>query len=282
MPNKIELLRQDLASEYNTGSLDEFTKYLSDDKTRELFFNEVIKKKYKVKDLNEFDEVYGFKKKEPTASQSQQGKQPISSATNQKAPSPSLGTPDFRQTLGPAFKKAEQERLQEVEQVKPAKEAVAKKQALGALEDKQNLDFQAQAGLESVEKGNAFTATPLIEQFEPKKGEDSYMSGILTSLPTGTLALLGQAPEAVKFVIDATETGIAQYKLKEIEKTIYNGDFSDIDVAEAARAKRVLRRVSPKEERPFWQDLVSSTISSAISMTASAPSKVKEGCWWNV
>lgn len=218
-----------------------------------------------------------IKKKEPTASQSQQGKQPTSSATNQKAPSPSLGTPDFRQTLGPAFKRAEQERLQQVEQVKPAAKEMAKKQALGALEDKENLDVQAKAGLESVEKGKAFTSTPLIEQFEPKKGEDSYMSGILTNLPTGTLALLGQAPDAVKFVIDAAEAGVAQYKLKEIEKIIDNGDFGDIDVAEIARANRVLNRVTPKEQRPFWQDLVSSTISSAISMTASAPSKVKEG-----
>jgi hypothetical protein len=277
MPNKIEALRKDLEGEYAVGSLEEFTNYLSDDKKRKLLFDNVISKRYDVASLDEFDAAYGFKKKEPMASQSQQGKQPTSSATNQKAPSPSLGTPDFRQTLGPAFKRAEQERLQQVEQVKPAAKEVAKKQALGALDDKEKLDFQAQAGLESVEKGKAFTSTPLIEQFEPKKGEDSYMSGILTNLPTGTLALLGQAPDAVKFVIDAVETGVAQYKLKEIEKTIDNGDFGDIDVAEVARANRVLNRVTPKEQRPFWQDLVSSTISSAISMTASAPSKVKEG-----
>lgn len=277
MPNKIEALRKDLEGEYAVGSLEEFTNYLSDDKKRKLLFDNVISKRYDVASLDEFDAAYGFKKKEPMASQSQQGKQPTSSATNQKAPSPSLGTPDFRQTLGPAFKRAEQERLQQVEQVKPAAKEVAKKQALGALEDKENLYVQAKAGLESVEQGKAFTSTPLIEQFEPKKGEDSYMSGILTNLPTGTLALLGQAPDAVKFVIDAAEAGVAQYKLKEIEKTIDNGDFGDIDVAEIARANRVLNRVTPKEQRPFWQDLVSSTISSAISMTASAPSKVKEG-----
>jgi hypothetical protein len=191
MPNKIEALRKDLESEYAVGSLEEFNNYLSDDKKRKLFFDNVISKRYDVSSLDDFDSAYGFKKKEPTASQSQQGKQPTSSATNQKAPSPSLGTPDFRQTLGPAFKRAEQERLQQVEQVKPAKEAVAKKQALGALDSKETLQFQAESGLESVEKGKAVTSTPLIEQFEPKKGEDSYLSGIWSSLPTGTLSLLG-------------------------------------------------------------------------------------------
>jgi len=63
--DKIDLLYKDLQGEYELGSIDDFKTYLSDDKKRELFFNEIVKPRYDVSDIGTFENVYGLKKKEP-------------------------------------------------------------------------------------------------------------------------------------------------------------------------------------------------------------------------
>ena len=63
--DKIDLLYKDLQGEYDLGSIDDFKSYLSDNKKRELFFNEIVKPRYDVTDIGVFEDTYGLKKKEP-------------------------------------------------------------------------------------------------------------------------------------------------------------------------------------------------------------------------
>jgi hypothetical protein len=64
--DKIDLLYKDLQGEYELGSIDDFKTYLSDDKKRESFFNEIVKPRYDVSDMGTFENLYGLKKKEPS------------------------------------------------------------------------------------------------------------------------------------------------------------------------------------------------------------------------
>ena len=63
MPEKVELLYNDIKKDYEVGSLDDFKKYLDDPIKREKFYNEIVKPNYEVETLDEFENVYGLKKK---------------------------------------------------------------------------------------------------------------------------------------------------------------------------------------------------------------------------
>lgn len=71
--DKIDLLYKDLQGEYDLGSIDDFKSYLSDNKKRELFFNEIVKPRYDVTDIGVFEDTYGLKKKEPATTTSSTG-----------------------------------------------------------------------------------------------------------------------------------------------------------------------------------------------------------------
>jgi hypothetical protein len=71
--DKIDLLYKDLQGEYDLGSIDDFKSYLSDNKKRELFFNEIVKPRYDVTDIGVFEDTYGLKKKEPATTSFVQG-----------------------------------------------------------------------------------------------------------------------------------------------------------------------------------------------------------------
>ena len=71
--DKIDLLYKDLEKEYDLGSIDDFKSYLSDDKKRESFFNEIVKTRYEVADIGTFENLYGLKKKEPSTTTSSTG-----------------------------------------------------------------------------------------------------------------------------------------------------------------------------------------------------------------
>lgn len=92
MPNKIDALYAEVSKTYDVGSIQDFQNYLADPKKRQLFFKDVIAPEYDVKSLDEFEQIYGLKKKE-SVSPSQQKKQPTSSATGAMeqggAPAPS-------------------------------------------------------------------------------------------------------------------------------------------------------------------------------------------------
>lgn len=62
-PDKITALYDDVKSEYEVGSIDDFKKYLSDPNKRSQFYNDVVKERYDVKSLDEFENVYQLKKK---------------------------------------------------------------------------------------------------------------------------------------------------------------------------------------------------------------------------
>ena len=63
MPNKLDALYSEVSKTYDVGSIQDFQKYLSDPKKRQLFFKEVIAPEYEVGSIDEFEEAYGFKKK---------------------------------------------------------------------------------------------------------------------------------------------------------------------------------------------------------------------------
>ena len=62
----IKLLYEDLQTEYDVGTLNDFSVYLKDDTKREKFFNEIILPRYDVTSIDEFESTYGLKKKEDT------------------------------------------------------------------------------------------------------------------------------------------------------------------------------------------------------------------------
>jgi hypothetical protein len=66
--DKLKLLYDDVSKDYEVGSIEEFKTYLSDDKKRAAFFEEIIKPNYDVADISEFESIYDLKKKEPTPS----------------------------------------------------------------------------------------------------------------------------------------------------------------------------------------------------------------------
>ena len=59
----IQALYDDVSSEYEVGTLDDFKGYLSDSEKRKAFYNEVASQRYEVGSLDEFEEAYGLKKK---------------------------------------------------------------------------------------------------------------------------------------------------------------------------------------------------------------------------
>ena len=50
----IKLLYDDLQTEFDVGTIDDFTLYLNDDTKREKFFNEIILPKYDVENIEYF------------------------------------------------------------------------------------------------------------------------------------------------------------------------------------------------------------------------------------
>lgn len=60
----IKLLYDDLQTEFDVGTIDDFTLYLNDDTKREKFFNEIILPKYDVETIEDFETTYGLKKKD--------------------------------------------------------------------------------------------------------------------------------------------------------------------------------------------------------------------------
>jgi len=62
----IKLLYEDLVDEFDVGSLEEFTGYLSDIGNRQSFYDEIVSKRYEVGSFEEFEDTYGLKKKVET------------------------------------------------------------------------------------------------------------------------------------------------------------------------------------------------------------------------
>ena len=56
----ILLLYNDLKETYDIGSIDDFKNYLMDDNKKQMFFDEVVKPKYDVDNIETFNEVYGL------------------------------------------------------------------------------------------------------------------------------------------------------------------------------------------------------------------------------
>ena len=64
----IKALYESISGDYEVGTIDEFKIYLSDETKRAKFFDEVIKTEYDVESLEQFETVYGLKKKVVTPS----------------------------------------------------------------------------------------------------------------------------------------------------------------------------------------------------------------------
>ena len=59
----IKQLWEAVSRDYEVGTIEEFTAYLSDERKRGLFFEEVVKPTYNVDTLEDFEAAYGLKKK---------------------------------------------------------------------------------------------------------------------------------------------------------------------------------------------------------------------------
>lgn len=86
----IKLLYEDISSEYEVGTIDEFKSYLLDSNKRSAFFNEVIKERYDVSNLDEFENAYGLKKKEATQPVSSEPQEPLQEASSGQPAEPLL------------------------------------------------------------------------------------------------------------------------------------------------------------------------------------------------
>ena len=64
----LRLLYNDIGISYDVGTFEEFKIYLSDTSKRQMFFDEVIKPKYDVDSITDFESTYGLKKKEESIS----------------------------------------------------------------------------------------------------------------------------------------------------------------------------------------------------------------------
>ena len=62
----IKLLYEDLVDEFDVGTLEEFTGYLSDIGNRQSFYDEIVSQRYEVGSFEEFEDTYGLKKKVET------------------------------------------------------------------------------------------------------------------------------------------------------------------------------------------------------------------------
>lgn len=60
----LQALYNEMSAQYDVGTFEDFKEYLSDDNQRSAFFEEAIKPSYDVDSLDEFDQIYGLKKKE--------------------------------------------------------------------------------------------------------------------------------------------------------------------------------------------------------------------------
>lgn len=86
----IKLLYDDISSEYEVGTIDDFKSYLLDSNKRSAFFNDVIKERYDVSSLDEFENAYGLKKKEDTQPVSSEPQEPLQEASSDQLVEPSL------------------------------------------------------------------------------------------------------------------------------------------------------------------------------------------------
>ena len=59
----ILLLYNDLKDTYDIGSIDDFKNYLMDDNKKQMFFEQVIKPKYDVNTVEDFESAYGLSQK---------------------------------------------------------------------------------------------------------------------------------------------------------------------------------------------------------------------------
>jgi len=115
--NKLKLLYEDISKDYEVGTYQEFVAYLSDDKKRAAFYNEIIKPVYEVNSQDEFESLYGLKKKEPTVS--------ASSGSPSQSPVKTSLSPSFDQNWNATIKKAEETKKAEASKKKEADKQIA-------------------------------------------------------------------------------------------------------------------------------------------------------------
>lgn len=275
MPNKIDALYAEVSKSYEVGSIDDFKKYLSDPKKRQLFFNDVIAPEYDVKSLDEFEQAYGLKKKE-SVSPSQQKQQPTSSATGTMeqdgAPAPSQrkrydvkGQP--KQPVTPAAPAA-QLTAKDLEMMMPFRGEVAETTVIGPAPVAQENPFAQdvkRAGdvlTKKTPEGDAFTAGIITSKPETKK----YAKEVLAAVEGP------EAPSYIEKVINGTTaSGMLANKIYNLE-TFGNPD--DIDFEDIASYNKMLQDNAIEDEGGvvgFLKYLPTVVMQSLGSMIIAAP-----------
>lgn len=275
MPNKIDALYAEVSKTYDVGSIQDFQNYLADPKKRQLFFKDVIAPEYDVKSLDEFEQIYGLKKKE-SVSPSQQKKQPTSSATGAMeqggAPASSQrkrydvkGQP--KQPVTPAAPAA-QLTAKDLEMMMPFRGEVAETTVVGPAPIAQENPFAQdvkRAGdilTKKTPEGDAFTAGIITEKPETKK----YAKEVLAAVEGP------EAPSYIEKVINGTTaSGMLANKIYNLE-TFGNPD--DVDFEDIASYNKMLQDNAIEDEGGvvgFLKYLPTVVMQSLGSMIIAAP-----------
>jgi hypothetical protein len=272
MPNKLDALYSEVSKTYDVGSIQDFQKYLSDPKKRQLFFKDVIAPEYEVSSIDEFEEAYGFKKK----SMESPGQPKAKDAFSVSGETPKVGPSE------PSARKRYdvKGRAPQPQPVKPTAQLTQRDYELMMPFMGTPDDIATVVGDAPIEQPNPFAedvkrAGNILTKKTPEG--DAFTAGIITSKPENKqyakeVLTAVQGPEAPsyieKIVYGSVASGTLAEKVAAInEKT--NAD--DIDFEEIASLNKIIQDNAIEDEGGvigFLKYLPTVLTSSLISMGA--------------
>jgi hypothetical protein len=281
MPNKLDALYSEVSKTYDVGSIQDFQKYLSDPKKRQLFFKDVIAPEYEVSSIDEFEEAYGFKKK----SMESPGQPKAKDAFSVSGETPKVGPSE------PSARKRYdvKGRAPQPQPVKPTAQLTQKDYELMMPFMGTPDDIATVVGDAPVEQPNPFAADvkragDILTKKTPEG--DAFTAGIIKEKPpTKTYAkevlAAVEAPKEnsyiEKVVNSTTAAGLLANKIAASETM---SDLDDVDFEEIAGFNKQLQDNAIEEEEGvvgFIKYLPTVVMQSAGSMIIAAPSGLAAG-----
>ena len=272
MPNKLDALYSEVSKTYDVGSIQDFQKYLSDPKKRQLFFKDVIAPEYEVSSIDEFEEAYGFKKKSMESPGQPKAKDAFSVSGETQKVGPSEPSARKRYDV--------KGRAPQPQPVKPTAQLTQRDYELMMPFMGTPDDIATVVGDAPIEQPNPFAedvkrAGNILTKKTPEG--DAFTAGIITSKPENKqyakeVLTAVQGPEAPsyieKIVYGSVASGTLAEKVAAInEKT--NAD--DIDFEEIASLNKIIQDNAIEDEGGvigFLKYLPTVLTSSLISMGA--------------
>ena len=278
MPNKLDALYSEVSKTYDVGSIQDFQKYLSDPKKRQLFFKEVVAPEYEVGSIDEFEETYGFKKKNTESPGQPKAKDAfsVSGETQKAGPSaPSVrkrydvkGKPQPEVTVKPTAQLTQRD----YELMMPfmgTPDAIATVVGDAPIEQPNPFAEDVKRAGEILTKkspeGDAFTAGIITSKPETKQ----YAKEVLAAV---------QGPEAPSYIEKIVYGSVASGNLADKIATINEKtNADDIDFEEIASLNKIIQDNAIEDEGGvvgFLKYLPTVLASSLISMGAADKSAI--------